>query len=230
MVLLIFGYQVLSAAVTQLLDFMVWERAAARYPDPSDLARFQGVFGAVINIVSVAFVFAVAGWLLTRFGIGVGLLANPVGVLVLLVVTTVTGWSAGVGSLSSSSSSAPSRSPTSRSPTAPPGRRSTPPTRRCCPEQRLQAQTLVEGAGVPIALGLVGALLLVNDALDLGIGAVVVVALLLSLVWARAPCSPTASTASTSASRPLPARLGPDLPARGRPGIPGCRGAPRREP
>ena len=78
MVLLIFGYQVLSAAVTQLLDFMVWERAAARYPDPSDLARFQGLFGAVINIVSVAFVFAVAGWLLTRFGIGVGLLANPV--------------------------------------------------------------------------------------------------------------------------------------------------------
>ena len=54
------------------------------------------------------------------------------------------------------------------------------------PEQRLQAQTLVEGAGVPIALGVVGALLLVNDALDLGIGSVIVVALLLSLVWARA--------------------------------------------
>ena len=54
------------------------------------------------------------------------------------------------------------------------------------PQQRLQAQTLVEGAGVPIALGLVGALLLVNDALDLGVETVAVVALLLSAVWARA--------------------------------------------
>ena len=185
MVLVIFGYQVLSAAVTQLLDFMVWERAAARYPDPSDLARFQGVFGAVINIVSVVFVFAVAGWLLTRFGIGVGLLANPVGVLVLLVVTAVTGWSAGVGSLvffvfvcSQQVVDIALTDGTTRT--------SINATYQALlPEQRLQAQTLVEGAGVPIALGVVGALLLVNDALDLGIGAVVVVALLLSLVWAR---------------------------------------------
>ena len=186
MVLLIFGYQVLSAAVTQLLDFMVWERAAARYPDPSDLARFQGVFGAVINIVSVAFVFAVAGWLLTRFGIGVGLLANPVGVLLLLVVTSVTGWSAGVGSLvfflfvcaQQVADIALTDGTTRTSINAT--------YQALLPEQRLQAQTLVEGAGVPIALGVVGALLLVNDALDLGIGAVVVMALLLSLVWARA--------------------------------------------
>ena len=62
---MIFGYQLLSAAVTQLLDFMVWERAADRYPDPSDLARFLGIFGAVINIVSVAFVALLAGRLLT---------------------------------------------------------------------------------------------------------------------------------------------------------------------
>ena len=34
MVALILAYQVLSAAVTQLLDFMVWERAAARFPSP----------------------------------------------------------------------------------------------------------------------------------------------------------------------------------------------------
>ena len=186
LVLLIFGYQVLSAAVTQLLDFMVWERAAARYPDPSDLARFQGVFGAVINIVSVAFVFAVAGWLLTRFGIGVGLLANPVGVLVLLLVTAVTGWSAGVGSLvfflfvcaQQVADIALTDGTTRTSINAT--------YQALLPEQRLQAQTLVEGAGVPIALGVVGALLLVKDALGLGIGSVIVVALLLSLVWARA--------------------------------------------
>ena len=48
---LVFAYQVLSAAVTQLLDFMVWERAAARYPDVGDLAAFLGVFGAIINVI-----------------------------------------------------------------------------------------------------------------------------------------------------------------------------------
>ncbi|HSV39715.1 MAG TPA: hypothetical protein VLI04_13240, partial [Nocardioidaceae bacterium] len=88
---MIFGYQVLSAAVTQLLDFIVWERAAARYPDPTDLAQFLGVFGAVINVASVLFVVAFAGWILTRFGIGVGLLANPAAVLCLLIATSVVG-------------------------------------------------------------------------------------------------------------------------------------------
>ena len=50
---LILTYQLLSAAVTLLLDYMVWERAAARFPDPIALAQFQGLFGAVMNFVSV---------------------------------------------------------------------------------------------------------------------------------------------------------------------------------
>ncbi len=61
LVRLVFGYQLLSAAVTQFLDFMVWERAALRYPDADDLAAFLGYFGAIINIVSVAFVALIAG-------------------------------------------------------------------------------------------------------------------------------------------------------------------------
>jgi hypothetical protein len=186
MVLLIFGYQVLSAAVTQLLDFMVWERAATRFPDPSDLARFQGLFGAVINVVSIAFVFALAGWFLTRFGIGAGLLANPVGVLVLLVVTTVTGVVTGVGSLGFFILIC-AQQVTDIALTDGTTRTSINATYQALlPHERLEAQTLVEGAGVPIALGVVGALLLVNDALDLGVAAVAVVALLLSAVWARA--------------------------------------------
>lgn len=99
MVVLILAYQLLSAAVTQLLDYMVWERAAARYPDPSDLAQFQGLFGAVINVVSVLFVVAFAGWLLTRFGVGFGLAANPFGVLVLLVASTAVGYTTGAVAL-----------------------------------------------------------------------------------------------------------------------------------
>src|SRR6478735_2987215 len=56
LVLAVLGYQVLSAGVTQLLDYVVWERAAHRYPDAADLARFQGYYGAAINVVAIAFV------------------------------------------------------------------------------------------------------------------------------------------------------------------------------
>ena len=88
------------------------------------------------------------------------------------------------------------------------------------PDERLQAQTLVEGAGVPLALGFVGALLLVYDALGLGIGAVVVMTLLLSPCGLARPCSPSASTASTSASV-LSRSAWDAVPAHRRPGIAG---------
>ena len=65
---MIFGYQLLAAAVTQLLDYVVWERAAYHFPDPSGLARFQGLFGTLINVFALAFVFLVAGRLLVRYG------------------------------------------------------------------------------------------------------------------------------------------------------------------
>ena len=63
---MIFVYQLLAAAVTQLLDYVVWERAAYHFPDPSDLARFQGLYGTLINLVALAFVFLAAGRLLAR--------------------------------------------------------------------------------------------------------------------------------------------------------------------
>ena len=94
---MIFGYQLLAAAVTQLLDFVVWERAAFHFPDPSDLARFQGLFGTVINVVALAFVFLVAGRLLVRYGERGGLAANPLGLVVLLLVGTVVGVTGGAG-------------------------------------------------------------------------------------------------------------------------------------
>ena len=51
------------------------------------------------------------------------------------------------------------------------------------PDERVRAQTLVEGAGVPLALGFVGVLLIGFDVVGLDITAVVVVTLLLSAVW-----------------------------------------------
>ena len=50
-------------------------------------------------------------------------------------------------------------------------------------EDRLSVQAVVEGIGVPLAIGATGVLLLVLDALDLGVGAVIVFGLLLSATW-----------------------------------------------
>jgi hypothetical protein len=186
LVVLIFAYQVLSAAVTQLLDYMVWERAAVRYPDPSDLAQFQGFFGAVINVVSVVFVVALAGWLLTRFGIGLGLVVNPLGVLVVLAVTTALGYS--VGPLATVFFVfVCAQQVTDISLTDGTTRASINATYQALsPDLRLRAQTLIEGAGVPLALGFVGLLLIAHTALGLDVRAVAVMTLVLAVAWAGA--------------------------------------------
>ena len=51
------------------------------------------------------------------------------------------------------------------------------------PRLRLQAQTMTEAAGIPIALGLVGMLLIAQNALDLDVRAVVLVTIVLTAVW-----------------------------------------------
>jgi len=76
-VALILVYQVLSALGSQLADFLVYDRAIAQYPDPADLARFLAGYTAVMNAVSIAFLFALAGPLLRRFGLKLGIAANP---------------------------------------------------------------------------------------------------------------------------------------------------------
>ena len=183
LVLAVFGYQVLSAGVTQLLDYMVWERAAARYPDPADLAQFQGIYGAVINIVSVLFIVVIAGRMVTHLGVGASLAANPLGVLAVLAVTVVLGYAGGFVGLTFllvvcatqiadiTLTDGITRTSINASYQALPS------------EERLAAQTGVEGAGVPLALGFVGVLLLVFRALSLDVRAVGVVTLVLSVAW-----------------------------------------------
>ena len=50
-------------------------------------------------------------------------------------------------------------------------------------EERLAVQTVVEGIGVPIAIGVTGALLLALNLLDLVTGAVIVFGLVLGVIW-----------------------------------------------
>ena len=152
-------------------------------PDPIALAQFQGLFGAVMNFVSVLFVVTLGGWLLTRFGIGFGLAANPLGVLVLLCATTVVGYAVGPASLLFFGLVC-AQAVTDISLTDGTTRTSINATYQALqPDERVRAQTMVEGAGVPLALGFVGILLIGFDVVGLDITAVVVVALLLTALW-----------------------------------------------
>jgi len=183
LVLFAFGYQLLSAAVTQLLDYLVWERASVRYPDAHDLATFLGVYGAVINVVSIAFVALLAGRLMGRFGVRVGLALNPVVVVALLVPALVVGATVGVAGLAflllacaSQISDIAATDGTTRA--------AVNATYQALPAgARLRAQTLVEAAGVPLSVGFVGALLLLFQALDLGVWALAATTLALCFVW-----------------------------------------------
>jgi hypothetical protein len=183
LVVAIFGYQVLSATVTQLLDYMVWERAAARYPDASDLARFQGVFGAVINVSALVFVVFFAGRLLTRIGVGASLAANPIGVLAVLGIAVALGFGSGVADtafflticttqvIDLTFTDGTTRTSINATYQALP------------PGDRLAAQTRVEGAGIPLAVGLVGILLLAFRGLSLDVRAVATLTLVLTVGW-----------------------------------------------
>jgi len=183
LVLTVFGYQVLSAGVTQLLDYMVWERAAARYPDPTDLAQFQGIYGAVINIVSVLFIIVIAGRMVTHLGVGASLAANPLGVLAVLGFTVVLGYGGGFVGLTFLLVACATQI-VDITLTDGITRTSINASYQALPSgERLAAQTGVEGAGVPLALGFVGVLLLVFRALSLDVRAVGVVTLVLSVAW-----------------------------------------------
>jgi hypothetical protein len=180
---MIFGYQLLAAAVTQLLDYVVWERAAYHFPDPSDLARFQGLYGTLINVVALLFVFLAAGRLLVRFGEQGGLSANPLVMVVLLLVATIVGLAAGVSGMPFfvvvcaqqvahiALIDGLTRAAINTAYQA------------LEPSSRLHAQTVVEAAGVPVALGFVGVLLLAFRFAGLGVVVVVGVTLLLTAAW-----------------------------------------------
>lgn len=183
LVLAVFAYQVLSAGVSQLLDFMVWERAAERYPDADDIARFQGLFGAVINIVAIVFVALVAGRLLKRWGVGLGLAANPLVVAVAVAVGSLVGFGAGAATTAFFFLVC-SQQVLDIALTDGMTRTSINATYQALPaHQQLPAQTGVEAAGVPLALGVVGAFLLVHQGLDLDVRVVQIVTLVLAIVW-----------------------------------------------
>lgn len=179
----VLAYQLLSGSVTQLLDYMVWERAAAAFPQPAPLARFQGFYGATLNIVSIVFVFVVASWLLRRYGVRVGLAANPALVVVACIALVTIGHGPGIvgfGFLAAACVAQIADITTTDGLT----RTSVAATYQAlAPDRRLRTQAIAEGAGTPIAIGLAGVLLLLVQALDLSVLAVAWLVLGMSVVW-----------------------------------------------
>jgi hypothetical protein len=183
LVLLVLGYSVASAAATQLLYFIVWDQAAARYPDATHLAAFLGAFGAIMNTISIAFVVLLAGRLLRRFGVRLGLVANPVAVLAVTTVSIVTGAVAGSATTvffvlvcSAQVADIALTDGTTRT--------SINATYQAlAPAERLAAQTSVEAAGEPAAIAAVGGLVLIFSALGLGIIWLAVAAAVLGVLW-----------------------------------------------
>ena len=173
----------LSAMGSQVLDFLVFDRAAARYDDAAELTRFVAVYTGVLNAVDLAFLAVLAAWLLLRFGLRLGLVANPAAVTALTIAMLIAVLGPGPSSLALFAIVVTARIvdiALSDGMT----RGSINAVFQVLPvEERMAVQASVEGIGVPVAIGATGVMLLVMNALDLGTSAIVAFALVLCAMW-----------------------------------------------
>jgi hypothetical protein len=182
-VVLILAYQVLSALGSQLSDYLVYDRAGAQFADPADLARYLAGYTAAINIASIAFLFLLAGPLLRRFGLRLGITVNPFVLggfaVAMLVVLAVAGASSMALLLTVTAARIADLALTDGT-----TRTSINVTYHAVPERsRIAVQAAVEGIGVPVAIGVSGVVILVCNALGSPLGATLVVTLVVCAAW-----------------------------------------------
>ena len=180
---LILGYQVLSALASQLSEYLVLDRAAAQFEGAADLARFIAGYTAVMNVVSLVFLAVVAGPLMRRFGLRLGIAINPVVLTVcavgMLAVLAVTG-SASVALLVMVSTARILDIALTDGTT----RTSINAMYQVLPARtRLSAQATIEGMGVPVAIAVSGVLVIVLNALPWSLPALIVTTTVVSAVW-----------------------------------------------
>ena len=209
--LLLLGYQVLSAMGSQIVDFLLFDRAAARY-EGDDLTRFLSTYTAVLNLADILFLALLAGPLLRRFGLRLGLLLNPVVVGAILALMTLVVAGPGAATLALFALAGVLRI-TDIAATDGTTRTSINAAYQVVPaRERLAVQSVVEGIGVPVAIGLTGVLLLGLEALDLGVGAVIVLGLALAGIWTALAVAVYRAYVSALAGAMLsPAAQAPDL-------------------
>jgi hypothetical protein len=182
LVLLLLVYQVLSAMGSWLVDYLLFNRANAHYSG-DDLTRFLSWYTAVLNLADILFLALLAGPLLRRFGLRLGLVLNPAVVAALLAVMAVVVAGPGAAAFGLFVLAAVARL-TDIVLTDGTTRTSVNASFQVVPiRERLAVQTVVEGIGVPVAIGATGAVLLVMNLLGLGVGAVIVFGAVLSVIW-----------------------------------------------
>ena len=156
----IVSFQMLSAVESQWLDYLVYDRAAARYRSGAALADFISRFTAIAYGADILFLVVVAGLLLKRFGLRYGLTANSAVVLALVVAMIVAASSQGSAAtlvfvlvVASRVSDLTLSDGTSRT--------SLGAAYQAVPlAERLAAQATVEGLAVPLAIGASGLVLI----------------------------------------------------------------------
>jgi hypothetical protein len=183
---LILAYQVLSALGSQFSDFLVYDRASAQYADPVDLAAFLAYYTAVMNIAAIAFLVLMAGPLLRRFGLRLGIPANPLVLtafaIAMVVVNALSGGASFVLLATVSAARIADIALTDGM-----TRTSINATYQVLPERgRLSVQAAVEGMGVPIAIGISGVLILVLNALPFALAATILITTIVCAVWTSA--------------------------------------------
>ena len=157
LVLLLLVYQVLSAMGSQVVDFLLFDRAAAQYSG-DDLTRFLSAYTAVLNLADILFLALLAGPLMRRFGLRLGLVLNPAVVAAVLAVDGRGGRRAGRRRRSASSCWRASLRIADIAATDGTTRTSINAAFQVVPiEERLAVQAVVEGIGVPVAIGVTGA-------------------------------------------------------------------------
>lgn len=180
--LLLLAYQVLSAAGSWVLDFLLFDRASARYSG-DDLTEFLAAYTALLNLVDILFLALLAGPLMRRFGLRLGLVLNPAVVAAILAVMLVVVAGAGPAAFGLFVLAGVLRIADIAT-TDGTTRTSINAAYQVVPvEDRLSVQAVVEGVGVPIAIGVTGVLLLALNVLGLGTGGVIVFGLVLGVAW-----------------------------------------------
>ncbi len=182
LVLLLLVYQVLSAMGSWLVDYLLFNRAHAHYSG-NDLTRLLSWYTVVLNLADILFLALLAGPLMRRFGLRLGLVLNPAVVAALLAVMAAVVAGPGAAAFSLFVLAAVTRlsdivltDGTTRT--------SVNASFQVVPiRDRLAVQAVVEGIGVPVAIGATGAVLLLINLLGFGIGAVIVFGAVLSVLW-----------------------------------------------
>ncbi|MEM7117105.1 MAG: HEAT repeat domain-containing protein [Chloroflexota bacterium] len=182
------GYQMLSAIGTQLVVYIFFALAETQFGnDTNGLAGFLGNFVGARNIFTIVVQLGVAGYVMNRFGLRFGMAANPLLVLVLVVITAVYAtfinpagtllfWIAIVAyALDNALSDAITNTSIKTAYQAVPA------------TNRGVVETTVEGIGVPVAFGLTGLLLLLFNAIpSLSLIHIIWFTVLVCILWTAA--------------------------------------------